>query len=167
MSDVYKTDTIENHGKTYRIEWVTDYDAGAPWENSDCHGIVTDWTSRPKKPGERILNRSRGEYRYYDYQQTMTDAVRVWGCKPGPDAVESVERDFEYLRAWCNDEWHYCGIIVTLLDEDGEETDISASLWGIESDCDGYHATVIRDLIGDCEYEETRGIYAGATVGIA
>jgi len=44
---------------------------------------------------------------------------------------------------------------------------MSASLWGIESDCDGDHATVIRGLIGDCEHEENRGVYAGATVGAA
>lgn len=165
MLDAYKTDTLTQHGKTYRVDYVYDHDTGAPWENSDCHGPVSEWTTRTKKPGERILNSSGQSKRYYDVQQATLDAVTVWGCSHGENAAEAVEKDFRYLSAWCNDEWHYCGIVVTLLGDGGEETDTSASLWGIESDADGYHASVIQDLIGECEHDVNRRTYAGATVG--
>ena len=166
--DRYKVEHITQHGNVYRVEWVYDHDAGAPWDNSDCHGPVSDWTTRNKKPGERVLNQDRGSFRYYDFQQAVQDAVKVWGVKPGPDAVEAVEKDFQYLKDWCNDRWHYCGIIVAWVDPDAPvfvDSDISASLWGIESDCDGYHASIIQDLIGDCESLMNRRTYAGATVG--
>jgi hypothetical protein len=177
MRDAYKTDTVETHGKTYRVRWVYDHDQGAPWEECDGHGIVTEWERRPKKPGEMILNEDRGSKRFYDFQASVKRAkAEGWNISPydwptkGAQAHAAVMADYEYLRRWCNDQWHYCGIVVTLLDDDGEETDISASLWGIEDDgycSDGYHETVIRDLIGDCEYEENRGVYAGSTVGAA
>lgn len=166
MTDAYKTETIEQNGRAYLAEWLADDSGGTPWENSDCHGPVTDWERRTKRPGERILNSDRGSHRFYDFQQAVRDAVKVWGCKPGPDAVAAVEKDFDYLRAWCNDEWHYCGIVVTLLDDAGEKTDISAALWGVESDADGYHASVIQDLIGIADYEEYRKVYPVTHCGV-
>ncbi|WP_217468778.1 hypothetical protein, partial [Staphylococcus aureus] len=48
-------------------------------------------------------------------------------------AAKAARADFEYLRAWCQDEWYWVGIIVTLLDEDGNKTDIRDSLWGMAS----------------------------------
>jgi len=175
MRDAYKTDTVENHGKTYRVQWVYDHDQGPPWEEYDGHGIVTDWTSRAKKPGEMVLSEDRGSKRFYDFQASIERAkAEGWNTSPydwptkGAQAHAAVMADYEYLRRWCNDQWHYCGIIVTLLDDDGEETDISSSLWGVEDDgygSDGYHSTVIRDLIGECDHEENAGTYAGSTVG--
>lgn len=41
-------------------------------------------------------------------------------------------RDYEYLRQWCNDEWHYVCVIVELLDDDGDETGIYESQYGVE-----------------------------------
>jgi hypothetical protein len=163
--DAYKTDTLTQHCRTYLVEWFYD-DMGAPWDNSDCHGPVSKWERRSKRPGERILNSDRDSHRFYDFQQAVKDAVKVWGCKPGPDAVEAVERDFEYLRRWCADQWFYCGIRVTLLDDKGEKTDIDASMWGIESDADGYHASVIQDLIGECDYMEPRTVYPFTYSGV-
>lgn len=165
MNNAYKTDTLTQHCRTYLVEWFYD-DMGAPWDNSDCHGPVSKWERRSKRPGERILNSDRRAYRFYDFQQAVKDAVKVWGCKPGPDAVEAVERDFEYLRRWCADQWFYCGIRVTLLDDKGEKTDIDASMWGIESDADGYHASVIQDLIGECDYMEPRTVYPFTYSGV-
>jgi hypothetical protein len=168
MSDIYDTETREHHGASYLIEWAADHHHGLPWEESDCHGEVSEWTRRDKKPGERILNTDRhGFKRFYDVQASMQKARTVWGFTNGKEAAEAVEKDFEYLRAWCEDRWFYCGIIVTLLDEDGDKTDVQASLWGIESDAKGYHASVIMDLIGDCEADRDRQVYAGATVGEA
>ncbi len=43
----------------------------------------------------------------------------------------------DIMRAWRNDEWFYCGVVITayLEDEDGERIELpgmKASLWGIE-----------------------------------
>lgn len=51
--------------------------------------------------------------------------------------------NFRYLKSWCDDEWQYVGVIVTLvsIDEDGDEFDDDAnerSLWGIRSDDHDY-----------------------------
>ena len=173
----YKTETIQQHGKKYLVEWVYDHH-GAPWEECDGHGIVSDWETRPKKPGELVLNESRGgARRFYNLQETIKKAkAEGWNTSPhewpskGAQAAAAAMADFEHLRRWCHDEWHYCGIIVTMLDdEDGEPTDITASMWGIEDDgycSDGCQATVIQDLIGECEQQENACTYAGATVGI-
>lgn len=166
MTDIYKTETIEHGGKKYRVDFAIDYDAGEPWENGDCHGVVSGWTTRSKRPCERILNTDRGSSRFYDVQASIQKAVSVWGVASGKKAAEQVDKDYHYLRAWCNDEWHYCGIVVTVLGDDCADTDISASLWGIESDADNYHADVVAELIADCEKQSARRIYAGATVGV-
>jgi hypothetical protein len=87
----------------------------------------------------------------------MKLAREVWGFTNGTDAAEAVRRDFEYLRRWCADQWHYCGIIVTRVCVCcGGKGEFSHSLWGIEDDgwdSVEYHATVIQDLIGNIEYQ--------------
>lgn len=150
---------------TFRVNVIQDLSSGAPWEDSDIHGPVTGWTSRNKKPGEWVLNTDGGSKRYYDYAQACQLAQRDgWGLRPeklaafvknlghSPSAkelaAETARIDFEYLRAWCNDEWRYVGIDVTLLDEDGEETSISSSLWGVE-DHDDYPAQVAQELAAE------------------
>lgn len=167
MRDAYKTETLPHHGKTYRVEWVYDRDAGAPWDNSDCHGIVSDWETRDKLPGELILNQNGRSKRFYDFAASVKKArAEGWNTAPynwktkGEQAHAAALADFEYLRRWCNDDWHYCGITVTLLDDEGDDTDISASLWGVEDD--GYcsdHVPIIQDLIVECEHEENRNKY--------
>lgn len=64
-------------------------------------------------------------------------------------AAGAAMADFERLHAWCNDEWEYVGVIVTRLDSDGEETDDTESLWGIESDSDDYLQEVAEELAGE------------------
>lgn len=172
----YKTETIEQHGKTYAIEWFYDEHMTAPWEESDGHGIVSDWVSRDKKPGELVLNTDRGLSRFYDYATTIEKAkAEQWGISDPQGktkaqiAAEAVMLDFEYLRRWCNDQWHWCGIVVTQLDEDGDPSNITAASWGIEEDgiySTAYHATVIQDLIGDCEYQEMRVSYPVTACGV-
>lgn len=48
-------------------------------------------------------------------------------------AAQAAMQDYKRLRDWCNDQWYYVGVIVTITDSDGEEI-ASDSLWGIESD---------------------------------
>lgn len=66
-------------------------------------------------------------------------------------AAAAAMADFKRLRDWCNDEWCYVGVIVELLDDEGEPTGETASLWGIESDCDEYLAEVAIELTGEID----------------
>lgn len=125
-----------------------DYDTGygAPWENSDCHGPVSDWTTRAKLPGERVLCEDHGSRRYYDVAEAIRIAKRDgWDAPPygtgtkGERAARAVERDFDYLRRWCNDDWHYLGVMVTVYRNGAEIA--GDSLWGIESHGDYWRET--------------------------
>lgn len=162
-------DTIERNGRTYRVTVEHDDTMGAPWMNEDGHGHISDWTSRDKQPGERLLAGSRhGRKRFYDIAETIRLAtLDGWGLGPRDLAAlaararreptrkqivaEAVRLDFERMRGWCNDEWHYVGVIVELLDDDGDGTGEAASLWGIESDAGAYLDEVAADLVDELD----------------
>ena len=59
----------------------------------------------------------------------------------------AVALNYEMMRSWCNDEWHYVGVVVTLMDPDMFEVD-SRSLWGIP-DNDADYLKEVRDEL--CE----------------
>lgn len=163
-------------GLTFRCELIDDDAASPPWEREDGHGPVSEWRAHGddsrgarKRPGERELcddGRSFGKTRFYDMREAMQIAKRDgWGvddatraklaaakhCEPealskNEIVAAAVEQDFQRLRAWCHDSWRYVGVIVTLLDTEGEPTDERESLWGIESDCEDYLAETAREL---------------------
>jgi hypothetical protein len=157
MSDCYESRDIEQNGKTYRVEFIFDSDMGAPWEEHDGHGIVSGWESRDKKPGEVVISSDHGRKRFYDVAATTRIAKRDgWGVAdadtskitPAQITALAVQRDMERMRDWCNDVWHWCGVAVFPLTEDGDELrSKTESLWGIESDADDYIEEVISDLI--------------------
>lgn len=121
-------------GRRFRLIVEHDGDMREPWKEHDCHGVVSEWTTRKKKPGERILVQGGGSYHYYDVQASMQRACKDW-FPPGvsrEQVARSVEADFKRLRAWCNDEWHWAWIRVMLLD--GKDAGKSESLGGLESD---------------------------------
>ena len=60
-------------------------------------------------------------------------------------AARAARADFERLRDWCLDRWHWCGVVVVMLDDEGDELD-RASLWGIESDAGQYLDEVAAEL---------------------
>ena len=169
MSNAYRTETRESGTMRFRVEWFFDADTDAPWDREDGHGPVSDWTTRAKRPGEMIITRDRGMRRYYDFSEAVRIARRDgWNTEPhqwpskGARAHAAALADFNYLRRWCADYWHYCGIVVTLLDADGDPDSVDASLWGIEDGLPGssrYHEDVIQDLIAECVDQIT------ATVG--
>lgn len=165
MTDAYRTETRTHGNMQFRVEWVYDSDHGAPWEEEDGHGEVSDWTTRDKRPGEMVLSSIRRMKRFYNFAGAVKLARRNrWNTAPyswpsnGAQAHAAAMADYEHLRAWCNDEWHYCGIVVTLLDADGEPDSVDASLWGIESECGDYHEEVIGDLITECVHQITATI---------
>lgn len=40
--------------------------------------------------------------------------------------------DDEQIKAWCNDEWFFCGIVLAVSRNNVELTDHAASLWGVD-----------------------------------
>lgn len=146
---------IEISGLKFRVEYERDNDMGAPWKEHEGHGPVSGWKNRDKKPGELVLNEDHGSKRFYHFQEAVKIALRDgWDAKPyntgnetkRQQAAKAARADFEHLRAWCADEWHWCGVIVKLLDDDGEETGEDESCWGYESDDEDYLASAARNM---------------------
>ncbi len=155
---LYDGDTFTHDGLTFTFRTERDDDTGAPWDEHDGHGPVSEWRSsyngQPvmKRPGQMVLIHDRGSYRLYDFAEAVRMAKRDgWNADPldvpgetkGQRAHKAAMADFNRLRRWCNDQWYWCGVIVTCDDLPGEP---SASLWGIESDAGEYFAEVAKEL---------------------
>ena len=140
---------------TFKVDFLQDLDMSPPWENSEGHGPVSEWTTRDKKPGEVVLVRDRNMKRFYDGAEATRIAKRDgWGISPEEikafelaNAVTptrkmiaqmAVQKDFDHLKAWCDDRWRYWHVQVTLLDPEGNETDVSDCLGGVD-DIDNNH----------------------------
>jgi hypothetical protein len=131
-------------GFTIKATVYCDDCSDPPWERDCGHGPVSDWTKRDKKPGERVLIEDRhGNKRFYDVQEAMKIALADgWGTSSGQLPSESkrqyaaraVEWDFHILKAWCDDEWYYCGVAVTI-SKNGVQLmqQYDHALWGIEA----------------------------------
>ncbi len=147
--------TIDGKELTFAVKFEHDADAGAPWGNEEGPGPVSDWERRDKRPGELILNSGHhGAKRFYDFAEACRIALREgWDSAPYNEGQESKRQqaakaaraDYEYLREWCAGQWQYVGVIVTLLDEDGEETEVSDSLWYVETRGDYHHGAGFWD----------------------
>lgn len=195
---------FDYEGRKFAAKIERDENHGAPWDECDGHGDVSELTRRDKAPGEFVLYESRGAKRFYDFAAAVKRArAEGWGFMPHkvqilPDdegrppytacggwaiagpfrayhaenfnaAIADVYRqhaatmtprqyaaraamaDFERLRGWCNDDWFYIGVIVApVCDCCGEvDEDKAQSLWGIESDCEDYHAEVAQELANE------------------
>lgn len=175
---------FECDGLTFAMFTAPDDTGERPWDNDCGTGIVREargescYSRRPlKAPGERFLTWDRGHGWAYDWQGTMKKArADGWGLNDksmaalvarlgreprGREVIEeSVRLDFERLSRWCRDEWCYVGVIVELRDAEGELTDESESLWGIESDSYEYHDEVAADLAS--EISSRLGSHKGA-----
>ena len=174
MRTLYSGDTFEHKGRTFRVTFEHDADADAPWENDCGRGIVTDWTTRAKKPGERLLCDDRSHKRYFDVQGTMEKARRDgWGLPnesladlraklgreptKGEIAARATDEEFEFLRLWCADQWEYVCVDVVMLDARGEETEYRDSCCGVESYKD-YHVTFAYECAENCIAERKHAI---------
>jgi hypothetical protein len=162
------TETIETEpdafGRFFRATIVSDESGDTPWENSDVHGPVSEWRALDSKaPGERVLCRDRGRARFYDVAEASRIARNGWGCvkdghvhrTPGEERACAIEQDFQRLRAWCNDEWWYVGVVISLwqtVDDEEAPTELAdhlASLWGIESDSFDYLTETANELLSE------------------
>lgn len=165
MSKIFKGTFSGYHGETIEAEYkgftitarlVHDSDHGAPWEEHEGHGPVSDWTHRTKSPGERILCEDRDARRYYDIAEATRIARRDgWDAPPigegtaGQRAARAVEADFQYLRAWCNDEWYWVGVVLSVAKNGTLLEKHAASCWGIESNSTGYLYEVALELLDE------------------
>lgn len=146
--------TFVLNGVLFQAKIVADDCMGAPWIEHDGHGPVSDWTTRPKAPGERVLSQDRSSKRYYDVAEAIRIAKRDgWDAAPytpvtsGQKAARAVESDFRRLQAWCNDEWRWIGVVVTARCACcNAYTGPSDSLWAIESDSGDYRSDVALEL---------------------
>lgn len=155
--------TIEKQHNGYKIKIEThaDEDMREPWNEHDGHGIVSDWETRDKRPGELILNSDRHSKRFYDVTATLERARKDgWGLSPESKAAlaaklgrqptakevtaEAVRQDYEHLRGWCNDEWQWLGYTTQIETPDGETID-GASVWGMVSEATAEAESMIED----------------------
>ncbi len=177
---------FEHNGKQFRVFIECDYDAGFPWDREDGHVNVTEWERRDKRPSEVIIKEDCGSRRFVCIREAIAKATREgWGLNDGgmqalaeklnrkptkrQVIAEAVRLDIERMRAWCNDEWGYVGVCVSLLDSEGESigNKYAATLWGIESDSDEFIREVTRELAIDAiaEAEETMARISEALKG--
>jgi hypothetical protein len=78
---------------------------------------------------------------YQQHRATMT---------AGQYAEGAVKRDFEYLQAWCRDEWFYVGVVLDVYRGSVEVAERAASLWGIDAnagDDNDYLTEVANELL--------------------
>lgn len=153
----YHGETISAMVKGFKITARLEHDSdhGAPWED-EGHGPVTDWTHRTKRPGERVLVTDRDARRYYNIAEAIKIAKRdKWDAPPygegtaGQRAVRAVEQDFEYLKAWCNDEWYYVAVVLSVSRNGITLDEHAASLCGIESDSGKYLTDTANELVDE------------------
>jgi hypothetical protein len=118
LCDEHKAELLERLCRPrYRWEWTS---------STSPSGVETRWQVKVQIPGR--------------------DPARL-PLTAGEIREEAVRRDYEFLRGWCNDDWRYVGVIVTLMveDEDGQlvESDpaLQDSLWRVET-WDDYHMEV-------------------------
>jgi hypothetical protein len=147
---------FEAHGHPFKLEVFHDAHAPAPWEMSDGHGPVRQiGPNDPMRPGERWLTDPHyGQGWVYDWEGAIKIALRdKWGhpqmtsppnLSANQIAAAAVQADFEYLRAWLRDGWHYVGVCVT-----HEASGAHTSVWGIESKETAYHLIVASECAAD------------------
>lgn len=162
------TGEAELEGFTLKAYTQPDEGHEPPWEAEDGHGPVreargTTYASNmpAKGPSERPLVSERGWALYYDFAEACRIArAERWDAEPyntdgretpKQQAAKAAEADFKRLQAYCNGDWHYIGVIVDAYRE-GIKLG-SASLWGIESDADGYLEEAAEELAAEAVEE--------------
>lgn len=159
---------------SFRVTLTRDDEADPPWDREDGHGPVSQWATRAKRPGERVLSKDHRSARYYDYTGAIAIAKRDgWDAPPfgagteGERAARAVDADFKRLKDWCADRWEYLGVVVELLNADGDGTGKADSVWGIESDSDKYIDEVARELADQITAADAARMAAlAATLGV-
>lgn len=170
-------------GKKYHVCWYYDHDFGSPLENGDCYGVTErmDWNPTDEEQLEQHIADNEDEEGegieleehtrltmmrqlqrpsswndsglYYDVLSSLHKAKTEWGIDDPVKAMEVVEKDFDYLKGWYDDDWFWLTVGVAPLDEDGEP---------IEDDreyCGGYESMILDDFDEDQRRYKQEVIY--------
>lgn len=137
--DAYDSETFDlPGGYQVELEILLDDCSEAPWDWSDGHGPVSEWTTRSKAPGEWVLCEDRRSKRYYDAAAAQKQAVEDgWDSPPYGEgtkrarAARAVLVDFKYLKGWCAGDWCFVTLHVTVSRNEEEIAD--EYLGGVES----------------------------------
>ena len=152
----FDTETVTFGDVTVLIEYfVDDTYRPEPWDEYD--GNVEFWPvrgSHEKKPSERYLTKDRFNAWVYDIRDAHDKAIRESWCT-GCDwvkgltrrqiATRAVEENVSFWRAYLDGDWFYAGVVITVLDKDGEKTEHADSCWGFET-FNSYHRTAGNDM---------------------
>lgn len=73
------------------------------------------------------------------------------GCCFDTSDPDHGEENESIIEAWRNDEWFYCGIVLSVVldDNDHEVTDHGAALWGIECNFPGGDNSYLQDVANE------------------
>jgi hypothetical protein len=170
-SDIF-TDPM-HPGWVLEMRMYHDDDADPPWERQCLLGEVREvrasrYTCHThatgKQPGEKVLDWTGRWGRAYDWRGAVAQGRKAGYS--GPDAVKQADREFDYLRRWLADQWHYCGVAVRIIScppqykaclDDQDE--YAHALWGIESDATDYLKETAREL-GDEAVKAVKAAHA-------
>jgi hypothetical protein len=108
-----------------------------------------------------ILAQNGSSKLFYDFQVAVKQARKEgWDTEPygqgtrGERAHRAAMADFKHLRGFCDGSWSYCGVEVTLIDEDDEPIGtFEESLWGIQDDDYKYIDEVVEELMEQIAYQ--------------
>lgn len=145
--------TTPQQGFDLTVTIEPDQHSGAPWDNSP-YSLTMEHSSRNSgmyqatghwfDAGNLVAITSNWTDCPHDARDQI-HAMHRATMSPRAYAALAARQDFERLRAWCNDDWNYVGIIVT-----ASKAGINlgtVSLWGLESDDkSGYLIETAQDL---------------------
>ena len=142
---LYDGDTFTVRVHKFVFEAKHDESGRRPWEDYSIYDdVVSNWVTRDKKPHERILTTVEKSKRFFNVKKYL-NLAKSHGCTK-KQAADQLETSFKHLQDWCNDHWHYIGVCVTLLDDEGDRTNTTESLWGVEDSDQAYIEKIAREL---------------------
>jgi hypothetical protein len=196
-NDSYHTEIYTHKcGKKYHVELYYDHDMGAPQEEGDGYGVIErmNWNPTDEEQLEqhlldyepeieeetrlRMMRKLRSAL-YYDVLSSLHKAREDgWGAgeewkAANPNATKEeelmyvVDKDFDHLKGWYDDDWHWVTVSVAPLNEDDEPDEDHREY------CGGYESTivdhdqrkwfdeVIEDQIHQVEYSLKRELHKG------
>ncbi len=100
------------------------------------------WTREPLSEGQLALAEDRGSRLVYDVDDSVRKALEDgWVATKGRQGSPyhraktraAVMKDYEALKAWCDNEWSYFGVAVTAFKAGVDLTgEYSHAVWGID-----------------------------------
>jgi hypothetical protein len=111
-------------------------------DNEDDEGEGIELEEHTRLTMMRVLQSGYTHYDsglYYDVLSSLHKAKTEWGITDPVKAMETVEKDFKYLKGWYDDDWFWLTVGVAPLDEDGEPMEDDREY------CGGYESTILND----------------------